>query len=693
VGITTRRRSIAAIVAVAVADLAVVAAGTSFAVTRHPATPAIVVPAAPVIMHPVVVKPIGPHGGVNLMVLVVTDGTPPVEAIRQELTAEGLPVTVVDLRNASRRHLTGAFLARSHPVRGGNFDGIVLPSADPAGLSAAELTALTRYEHTFGIREVDAYTPPMADVGMTGPVYSGPLTGPAAVTSAGARDGFGYLNQSFPFSGGVAGAAPFGYLADPLAGSTPLVDVAIPGSSGSGTLVWQYDDGERQRLGIGFGYGSYLTQFHYLAHGIVSWLTRGVNLGDYRNYLDIAYDDMFLGDAQWSTTGHCTPGDTPPCPPGTPVTSPINMKPADVTYAVQWENQHHFTIEFLYNGGGSVRSQVNGVDPLLAAVKPVASDFYWVNHTYSHAYMGCQQDFTVVPWKCVTSGGQIVWGAANLGLINSQIEQNFAWAKQNGIPAEPGVVASGEYSGLRLLPQQPVDNPNLAEAMSTDHIQWIAMDASREPAMRPVGAALGVPRHPIDVGYDVDTVASEVNEFNWYNDSKADGGSGICQGSTTTACLKPLDPQTGWTSVIVPGQVQIVLAAVLSGDARPFFMHQSNLTGDRLGYAVMDGVLSAYRAVYRPSAPIVNLPMSGEGAVLHDQQLWAQALRRGQISAWVTGSTLTVVGPPGTPVPVTAPAGSTGPPFAGPYAGELSGYATLGSHPLTIKLADSPYRS
>ena len=44
------------------------------------------------------------------------------------------------------------------------------------------------------------------------------------------------------------------------------------------------------------------------------------------------------------------------------------------------------------------------------------------------------------------------------------------------------------------------------------------MDASREPNMRPVGAALGIPRHPIDVGDDVDTVAEEVSEFNWYND-------------------------------------------------------------------------------------------------------------------------------------------------------------------------------
>ena len=78
--------------------------------------------------------------------------------------------------------------------------------------------------------------------------------------------------------------------------------------------------------------------------------------------------------------------------------------------------------------------------------------------------------------------------------------------------------------------------------MGPDEIKWIALDASREPNMRYVGAALGVPRHPIDVGYDVNTVAEEVNEFNWFNDSKADGGSGICEGSKVTACIKPLNP-------------------------------------------------------------------------------------------------------------------------------------------------------
>lgn len=50
--------------------------------------------------------------------------------------------------------------------------------------------------------------------------------------------------------------------------------------------MWEYDAGGRQQLGIGFGYGSFQAQFRYLAHGIVSRVTRGVNLGNWRNYLD-----------------------------------------------------------------------------------------------------------------------------------------------------------------------------------------------------------------------------------------------------------------------------------------------------------------------------------------------------------------------------------------------------------------------
>jgi hypothetical protein len=110
---------------------------------------------------------------------------------------------------------------------------------------------------------------------------------------------------------------------------------------------------------------------------------------------------------------------------------------------------------------------------------------------------------------------------------------------------------------------------------------------------------------------------------------------------------------------------------------------------------VMDGILSAYRAVFGASAPIVNLPMSGDGVVLHNQQLWATALRDGLVTAWIQGNTVTISGPRGTTVPVTVPQGTTvgagGPAFGSPYGGGLSQYTTLGSHPLKLVLRSAPF--
>jgi hypothetical protein len=694
VGISRGPRSAAILLAAALTAVAMVAAACSQAtVNQGPPTVKITSPPTPAKTAPQV----APHDGVNLNVLVVTDGSSAVEAVNQQLTAEGLPSTVIDLRQSGRETISRGFLARtlSDGTMGGNFDGIVLPGTTFSGLSGKETAALAWYERKFGVRQVDAYSPPMANLGMSSPpVYSGPLNGTGAVTGAGVKAGFGYLKQGFPFAGGAAGIAPFGYLADPMPGrgATPLVTMLVPHSSGHGTLVWQYDNGGRQILGVGFGYAYGQAQFHYLAHGIVDWVTDGVNLGNWRNYLDIAYDDMFLGDAQWSAKYHCTPGASI-CPKGTPMTPTIRMVPADVDYAVQWEKKNHFKIEFLYNGGASQRFAKNGVDALLVATKPVANWFYWVNHTWTHAYFGCTQNFKVVPWQCVQSNGKIRW-AASVDLVYSQTNKNFEWAKKEGIPAQPGLLASGEYSGIAILPQQPVDNPNMLQAMADDHIKWIVLDASRDPNMRPVGPALGIPRHPIDVGYDVATVDLEVNEFNWLNDSKADGGSGLCETSKTTMCRKPLD-NSGWLSTIVPGQVQIVYSAVLNNDPRPFFMHQSNLTGDRLGYPVMDGVLDAYRAVFNSTAPIVNDPSIKDGIVMRNQQLWADAVKAGLITAWVQGNTVTVSGPKGTPVPLTAPAGTKlgTAAFGQSYSHEVSGFTTLGSQPLKFTLPSPPYRA
>jgi len=636
---------------------------------------------------------------VDLGVLVVTDGNPWIEAIRQQLSSEGVPVTVVDLQNSGRPTIDSSFLSGklANGTPEGHFQGVVLSNDAPSGLAAAELSALASYETAFSVRQVDAYTYPSANVGLNPPAYGGSLDGSTAtVTAAAKADGFAYLKGSFDFQGPAGGAQSYGYLAQPrastsTAGFTPYLTEKIPGTSTTGTLAGVYSSSGRQQLVVGFGYNYYQLQYRYLAHGIADWVTRGVHLGYWRNYLTADADDVFNADAEWSQPGKCTPGDSA-CPPGTPATTPSRMTPADVSYATSWQNSHSFKLEFLYNGGASSRFQVNGTDPLLTAVKPVASSFWWVNHTYTHQWLGCVQDFTVTPWRCATDGsGNTQW--VDYGTINGEITSNIQWAKQNGIPIEADELAPGEYSGLRILPQQPADNPNLLQAISANGIKWVPLDASREPAMRPVGSALGVPRHPIDVFYNVSTRADEVSEYNWIYDSAADGGSGLCTAAGTT-CLQPLSLAAGWDMFILPRQITTMLTSVVSNDPRPFMFHQSNLTGDRLLYPVVSGVLSGYRAVFAASAPVISQRLSAAGAALHSQDQWARAAAT--VSGYVQGSTVTITGPSGTSVPVTAPAGTTvgtarGAAFGSAYGGELSAYTTLGSGGLTLTLKAAPY--
>lgn len=54
--------------------------------------------------------------------------------------------------------------------------------------------------------------------------------------------------------------------------------------------------------------GRDVTQFKVFGHGIISWLTRGVSTGLYRNWSSIHTDDLFLPDGRWRIEGHCTRG-------------------------------------------------------------------------------------------------------------------------------------------------------------------------------------------------------------------------------------------------------------------------------------------------------------------------------------------------------------------------------------------------
>jgi hypothetical protein len=629
----------------------------------------------------------------DLKVLVITDRQPAAEAIARQLASEGVPHTTVDLTSSTRPTISAEFLADTvGGVPRGKYQAVVLPNENPF-IDPAELAALHAYEKQFGVRQVDAYVYASPAVGLNYPSYAGPLDGTTATATAAALAGpLRYLRGAVQFEDNAADVQEsYGFPATPLpddasAGTTfqPYLTAPLPNGDGTGTLAGVFTKDGRSELALTFAYNFHQRQFRLLAHGIVTWLTRGIHLGYHRNYFAVHVDDVFLPDSRWSVDGNCTPGEDCRTVPGQPpVTTPeIRMVPADVTYGVNWQNQRGFTFDLLYNGGGSDQAvAATGSDPLTTAFLASKGRFRWANHTYEHPFMGCVQDYSVSPWRCATDPltGQVRY--MSRAEIVAQINKNKTWANAKGIPIQAGELVTGEHSGMRILPQQPADNPNLGPAFTQTGVAWAGSDNSRDPAQRRIGSALTVPRHPMNIFFNVATAAEEVDEYNWIYTSRADGGSGICEDNpATTTCVTPLDPQTGFAERIVPQETRIALSHILANDARPHYVHQSNLTEDRIIYPVLDAILAEYRETFATNAPIVNQRLSAIGTQLRREAAWNSTWRAGTVTAYLQDGKVVVTAPPGTDIPLTMPEGTRKdallfpPLFGAKYGGERSAY-------------------
>lgn len=437
-------------------------------------------------------------------------------------------------------------------------------------------------------------------------------------------------------------------------------------------------------------YNQYQQQFRLLARGIVEWMTQGVHLGASRNYFAVHVDDVFAGDDRWDTTLNCTPGDID-CPQGEGVANPIRMTPADVDHAVAWQTGQNFTLDLAYNGAGSVdqREDNNGADPLADRLIADRDRFRWINHTFTHAFLGCEQDVSVLPWRCATTAdGSTSW--VSRIAVSDEIAANRAWGQTAGLPLDNRELITGEHSGLKLSPQQPVDNPNLAPALADNGVTWLGSDNSRETGQRQVGPATTVPRYPMNVFYNAGRAAEQVDEYNWIYTSRAQGGSGICEDhpDTSTCLPAPLSTSTGYADHIVPLETRIDLGHVLSNDPKPHFIHQSNLAEERIAYPVLDGVLDGYKDLFADDTPVVNLRMKDIGIELRRRAVWKAAVDSGQVSAYRVGDTVTVQAPNGVAITATAPSGTRSgtADFGTAYAGAVSGWTASAGSPVTLGL-------
>ncbi|MEU3660214.1 hypothetical protein AB0E77_10680 [Streptomyces sp. NPDC032940] len=643
-----------------------------------------------------------PAPRVDLRVLVVSDGGPATDAIAAELETAGTPYTEVDLGDAGRPSIDAGFLADTVDGRPrARFQAVVMPNDNPFPAGSGEMAALAAYEAEYGIPQVDAYTYARPEVGLqyaVGTGYAGSLDGVRAeVTEAGLAGPFGYLDGAVPFEDNspIVGES-YAYLSTPAPGAdfVPYVQAAIPGRATKGSLVGEYRHDGRRELVVTFVYNRYQQQFRLLARGIVEWMTGGVHTGADRNYFAVHVDDVFAADDRWDTALNCTPGDVD-CAPGEGTPNPIRMVPADVDHAIAWQDSRDFTLDLAYNGSGSVdhRQDNGGADPLADKLIADRGAFRWINHTYTHAFLGCVQDVSVVPWKCATNpDGSTRWVTRNE--IADEIATNRVWGEGAGLPLDDDELVTGEHSGLKVTPQQPEDNPNLGPALTDNRVAWLGSDNSRDPVQRRVGSATTVSRYPMNVFYNAGRAAEQVDEYNWIYTSRAQGGSGICEDNpATSTCLPaPLDPATGYAGHIVPLETRIALGHVLSNDPKPHFIHQSNLAEERIAYPVLDGVLDDYAGLFADNTPVVNLRMADIGVELQRRAAWQAALDAGQVTAYRVGDAVTVKAPDGVAVPATMPAGTlhAGTAFGDAYAGAVSGWTTPGSgQPLVLTLPSS----
>ncbi|MFG2333729.1 hypothetical protein ACGFMM_29525 [Streptomyces sp. NPDC048604] len=638
---------------------------------------------------------------IDLTVLVVDDGSGTVGAITAELRDAGVPYRTLDLNDPGRPAVDAGFLSDTVDGRPrAKYQGVVLPHEAPFGPDSPEQAALAAYERTYGIPQVDAYTWAHPGVGLdytSEGGWSGVLDGvTASLTAAGRSGPFRHLDGPVTFEDNdPAVSESYGYAGRPREGYTSYLDLPVTGG-GRASLIGEYARDGRRELVVTFAYNQHQRQFRALARGIVEWLTQGVHLGRSRSYFSVHVDDVFAPDARWNTVRNCTPGDLD-CAGGDGADADaIRMTAADAGYAAAWQKSAGFTLDLVYNGGQGEqwKTEHGGRDELSTRLIADRAQYRWINHTYTHPFLGCVQDSSTVPWQCAkNTAGATLWTSRSE--ISAQIRNNHNWAVGKGISVDRAELVTGEHSGLKTLPQQPVDNPNLAGALADNGVRWLASDNSREPAQRTVGGAKTVPRHPMNVYYNVGTAAEMTDEYNWIYTSRADGGSGICESNPSSTCLPaPLDPATGYARYIVPQEARIALSHVVANDPRPHYVHQSNLAEERLLYPVLDRVLADYRALFADNTPLVNPRQRDAGLELERRAAWAKALADGRVTAYRIGDTVTVRTPSGVLAPLTAPEGTRRQlllgtaAFGTPYAGARSDWT--GPEPLqgaiTLKL-------
>ena len=639
-----------------------------------------------------------PSQRVDLRVLVVGQNFDPTESRatwEAALRREGIPFDTLD-DNA----VNDGTLADYNANRA-KYQAVIVVTGEQ--LFGPAQTALTKYESTFGIRQI-------TDAGNEFNLnpYRGidSLVNPPGFSEQGGQVGqltdlgrhvFPYLKGPVPIVGGA-----FGYQAVPTASPSFQRLVNGPGNS---VYLGIYTDPLDLRQQMVMTVSSNEVQLHsqLLRHGMLNWVTRGVYLGTQRNYFAMHIDDIFLPDAKWDAVNNTTPGNAavPTCElAGAPVTCPeVRMQPNDVRDAIVWQNTNGLKFDFLFNQQGIQ----DAIDANALKVPPIAGDpltsdptygllqrkseFRWMNHTDTHAQLD----------------------AVGLVEANREINNNNIFAAANALPGyNPAEIVTGEHSGIGSYLGPPLFgaglNINVRQAFFDRGIQWVGDDNSVQPTQRQIGPAVTVPRYPSNVYYNVASRADQLDEYNWIYRSPTvpvtpEPNTGNCTAiPNVTTCRASaaqwlVNDANGELSYL-NSEVGIMFGHLMGNDPKPHYAHQSNLITNhfvpgtttpaaddglgilfkRVGTPGDDGILDALLRRYNTyfNVPLVQPTMTESGLLLQKKALWDGHVAAGRASGYLIDGKVHVVATQGMEVALTGVnVGDT-------YGGQRSGWTTVG---------------
>jgi len=427
-----------------------------------------------------------------------------------------------DVLDASTTPLTSDVLVR--PDGAGRYNAILLTNsmllfADAggtfvSGFTADEWNALWAYERDYGVRQATLYTSYGTwpeDYCLRGRTEGtvGDTALPAALTANGAAL-LDYLKPSAQ----VPIVQSYVYRNTLEAGCDARA-VLTNGTDVLGVETTSVDG--RQRMALSFTSNQHLLQAHLLTYGLFRWASRGLFLGEKRQYLNTDVDDWF------NTSDVLQPDGTINSDPGYEMSGhdAYNAYLRQTALRTRYPLASGFTMGMAFNAGDAntgVRSQcwpTGGVNRLSATTKCLRNDFRWINHTLTHPEMNFTDYATSV----------------------REIDQNLVLAQRMGLPVDRTVLKTGEYSGLGVYNPNPDDdvnpptdfglgasNPNLLQAAKDLGVKYLHGNMSfpsHQPSCfncgiyHPLEPSLFiVPDWPTNIAYFATTAAQETQFYN-----------------------------------------------------------------------------------------------------------------------------------------------------------------------------------